>query len=374
MKIGCLTSSISYTGGWDTLSKGIIGEVAKYHDVTVLTARGTHNDISPYPIYSVLPSKYISFGLINQFKVFFQCLKYFKESDVIHVFIEPFAPGAALASKFLDIPLLITLAGTYSAIPKNGGFRGFIKRTLMKFMYRQASFIATGSYKNIELIEEVMPLGNKWQFIPFGVDLQKFRKTKNYIKPEHPFIFTVGAVKERKGADYVLKALALIKDDFPDLHYKIAGDDTQKPFFVAKLKKLIKDNGLEERVELLGRISDEKLFEYYATCEVFVLAAQNINNTFEGFPMVFYEAHSLGAPIISTRGFGSEYVIKNGYNGFLVPQGDYIELSESIKKIVGNYSLRNQMSQNGQKEAAKHSWKEIVKNYLSAYRLVTANA
>ena len=367
-KIGVVTSSISYHGGWDTLSKGIVGAIAKKHDVVTLTAKGQENDPVPYPIHAVLPPHYINFGLGNQWRVFWQCLKYFRDCDAIHTFIEPFTPGAALASRVLGIPLFITLAGTYCVIPKKGGLRGFAKRTIMKLMYRQASFIATGSYKNIELIEEVMPLNDKWEFVPFGGDPDKFKLTKSYDPSPYPFLFTVGAVKERKGADYVIKALAILKDEFPDLRYKIAGSIKQKPHFVEGLKKMIQENGLEDRVEFLGRVEDDDLFRYYATCTAFVLAAQTIDGAFEGFPMVFYESNSFGAPLIATKGYGSEYVIKDGYNGFLVPQKNVEELANAIRKLVGNPALREEMSKHAIAEAHKHSWDAISVQYLDAYQ------
>lgn len=367
LKIGCVTSSISYYGGWNTLSKGIIGAVSKKHEVIALTARGYENDPVPYSTHSVLPHNYISFGLANQARVFLNCIKYFKGCDAIHTFIEPFTPGAALASKLLGIPLFITLAGTYCVIPKKGGIRGFVKRVIMKFMYKQAVFIATGSFKNIKLIEEVMTLGNRWKFVPFGVDPEKFKITKKYEPSPYPFLFTVGEVKERKGANYVIKALAILKDEFPTLRYKIAGNDKTKPFFVESLKKLIVEKGLEGRVEFLGRVSDDDLLRYYSTCTAFILAAQTINGAFEGFPMVFYESHSYGAPLISTKGFGSEYVIKDGYNGFLVPQDNIDELVAAIRKIVGNPALRDEMSKHAISEAKKHSWDAIGVYYLDAY-------
>lgn len=367
LTIGCVTSSVSYHGGWDTLSKGIIGAVAKRHDVIVLTAKGEKNDEVSYPVHSVLPANYIKFHLRNQLGVFIQCLKFFRKCDAIHTFIEPYTPGAALASKVLGIPLFITIAGTYCVIPKAGGLRGLVKRTIMKFMYRQAVFIATGSHRNIELIEEVMPLGKRWKFVPFGVDPEKFKKTREYEKPKHPFILTVGAVKPRKGQDYTIKALALLKDEFPDLRYKIGGGYDPTYPFIKEIKSLIENEGLEGRVEILGRVSDEDVLEFYSTCAVFVLAAQTVEGSFEGFPMVFYEAHSMGAPVISTYGFGSEYVIKNGENGFLVPQENVTELADAIRKIVGNPELREKMSRRGLEEAHRHSWDDIGRYYLEAY-------
>ncbi len=366
-KIGCVTSSISYYGGWDTLSKGIIGAISKKHDVVVLTSRDAKNDMVSYPIHRVLPEVYITYSIWNQILVFFFCLKHFPNCDAIHTFVEPFTPGAALAAKILRKPLFITIAATYAIIPKGNTLRQILKRIMMKFMYRQAVFIATGSYQNIELIEEVMSLGGKWKFVPFGVDPEKYKATQAYTPSPYPFLFTVGAIKPRKGSLYTIRALALLKDEFPTLRYKIGGMCNEKLPYVQQLRSEITKLGLKDRVEFLGRISDETLLELYGTCTVFVLAAQTIDGSREGFPMVFYEAHSLGAPVISTYGFGSEYVIKNGHNGFLVPQENVTKLAEAIRKIVGNETLRAELSKNAKEEARKHSWDDIGLQYLAAY-------
>ncbi len=366
--IGCVTSSISYYGGWDTLSKGIIGAVAKWHNVIVLTSKSAHNDDVSYPIHKVLPEKYITYSIWNQICIFFACVKYFKECDAIHTFIEPFTPGAALAAKVLKKPLFITIAAAYAIIPKGNKPRQIVKRAMMKFMYGQAVLIATGSNQNIELIEEVMSLKGKWKFIPFGVDPEKYQSTKTYPPAPYPFLFTVGAVKPRKGALFVIRALGLLKDEFPHLRYKIGGTIDEQVPYVKELRSAVKELKLEDRVEFLGRISDETLVELYATCTAFVLAVQTQKDGGrEGFPMVFYEAHSLGAPVVSTYGFGSEYVIKNGHNGFIVEQGSVEAVADAIRKIVGDPKLRAEMSGHALEEAHKHSWDEITKYYLQAY-------
>lgn len=366
LTIGCVTSSISYHGGWDTLCKGIVTAVAKHHDVVVLSARDAHNDSVPYVVHNVLPPNYITYSVLNQIKVFFWCLRYFRGCDVIHSFIEPYTPGAALAAKVLRKPFVVTIAATYAIIPKGNSLRQIVKRMMMKFMYRTAFCIATGSTQNIELIEEVMPLHNKWKLIPFGVDPEKYKDDTVYPAPQNPFILTVGAVKPRKGTLYTVRALALLKDEFPTLEYKIGGS-YHETLYTEELRDEIEKHGLDGRVTLLGRVDDEKLLELYSTCSAFVLAAQTVDGSREGFPMVFYEAHSLGAPVISTYGFGSEYVIKNEWNGFLVPQNDHVALAGAIRKIVSDTTLRAEMSRHAREEAEKHSWDGIVKHYLQVY-------
>jgi glycosyltransferase involved in cell wall biosynthesis len=90
-------------------------------------------------------------------------------------------------------------------------------------MYRVSVIATTGAERNVKLIEEIMPIG-EWRFIPNGVDQTIFYKEKNSTSSP-PFLLTVGGVKPRKGADVTISALAKIKDKFPDLQYKIVGEN-----------------------------------------------------------------------------------------------------------------------------------------------------
>ncbi len=356
LKIGYLTSSLSNQGGWDRYSKGLIKSMAKLAEVSVLTRRDARNDnLDGIKIYPVLPVKDNSFNPKIQASVFFKVREYLKDRDVIHNLIEPYAPGAALAARSNGIKFFLTFHGTYAIPPKGLSPKNFLKRNMMRIMYRLASISTTGSAKNAKLIEEVMPVGD-WRFIPNGYDPEMFY---HYGLEREPFLLTVGGVKPRKGVDIVIQALALIKNEFPNLKYKIIGETESVPSFYGHLKDLIKKHGLEERVEFLGRVSDKELRDFYNRCSIFVLSAQTREGAFEGFPMVFYEAQACGAPLISTKGFGSEYVIKDGYNGFLTDENDIIGTAEAIKKITGNPKVHNEMVKNSLVEAEKHTWDKI---------------
>lgn len=366
MRIGYVTSSISSNGGWDTYARGLVTAMAKVADVVVLTRVDANNETIPgVKILKVLPRKDNSYRIGIQLRVAWQALKHLRGCTVIHSLIEPTAPGVALASRLLGAKFFLTFHGTYAIPPKGNTLKEIVKRNMMRFMYRTTAISTTGSDRNAKLIEEVMPIG-EYRFIPNGVDQNIFYRME-VPAPRKPFLLTVGGVKARKGADVTIEALARVKDRFPDLEYVIVGETESSPNFIKRLHELMAQYGLQSRVHLLGRIDLDKVRELYNQCSVFVLAAQTRDGSFEGFPMVFYEAQACGAPLISTYGFGSEYVIKNGYNGFLVP-GDTVEdLAIAIEKIVGNETLRQEMVQHALSEAQKNTWDEIGKQIMKMY-------
>lgn len=364
LKIGFITTSLSSAGGWDSCSRGVIPAIAAANEVVVLTQTEAKNDPFDFLIHKVIP-KNIRYHFRTQLAVFWATLKYLRQCDIIHVMMEPYAPGAALASRIIGAKFYITVAGTYAVPPAGMSLRALVKRQMMKFMYKNSAALASGSERTVRLVEQAVGKV-RWHFIPNGVDPTLFYRLDNIPTSDHPFLLTVGEVKPRKGADITIQALAQLKDKFPDLSYKIVGH-TGKSEFVAHLKDLAKKNGLESRVELLGRVSDEELRLLYNQCTAFVLAAQTRDGSFEGFPMVFYEAQGCGAPIISTYGFGSEYVVKNGYNGYLVEENSPDQLAEAIEKIVNDSDRQKELRANSLAEAKKHTWTATAEKYRQMY-------
>lgn len=366
LKIGFVATSLSSFGGWDRCAMGVIPAMAEIADVKVLTRVDLKNEITDprVEMHAVLPGS-ISYSFRNQWKVFKEVMKYHKDCDVLHTMMEPYHPAVAFAGFLLRKPVFLTLAGTYAVPPRGYSPKAIVKRMVMQFMYAQTSMIASGSERAYTRAGEVVKMG-PWRFIPNGINIEEFHKIPETYP--HPFLLTVGEIKPRKGQDYTAKALAKLKDRFPNLHYKIVGDTSHALKFVDIINTFAEKEGIKDRVEFLGRVSDEDLQKLYGACEVFVLAAQTTDdNAFEGFPMVFYEAQACGAPLISTYGFGSEYVIKNGENGYLVHEASLDELVEAIEKIVGNQALRTKMVERSLEEARIHSWLHTAKLYFSMY-------
>jgi phosphatidylinositol alpha-1,6-mannosyltransferase len=353
-KIGFVTSSVVMDDGWGRYSRSLVKGVAESVQVAVLTS-GEYDKTCFFSVWPVLPAP--SFSPLVQVKTFFYILKYLRDCDVIHSLVEPYMPAVALASIILRVPCILTMHGTYAVPPKNFS----MKKLMMKFAYRTALITTTGSPQTEQKVREVVKL-NECRFIPNGVDSDIFKVLPEETKRN--FILTVGALKPRKGVDIVIKALEIIKGEFPFLNYKVIGYSDSSDFS-SYLKRLVKEKGVEERVEFLNGISDDKLVKLYNQAKIFILAARTEKGSFEGFPMVFYEANACGTPVISTTGFGSEYAIKNGINGYLVQPDKPEEVAGAIRKIInGDYEM---MAANSLKEAKQHSWKAVSKQLVKMY-------
>ncbi len=357
LQIGYLTTSLSCEGGWERYSRSLAESVSKYAEVKVLTQFDAINETKLLQVYSKLP--HWDYGFLTQLNVFFTTLKYFRGCDVIHSLIEPFAPGAALASKLLGARFVMTLHGTYAVAPENIS----LERIFLKIAYKIAVLTTTGSAFTETKARKRMKFG-ECRFIPNGVDPLEFYRIAG--TNDSNFLLTVGWLKPRKGMDILIKAFNLIKDDFPNLRCKLVGG-SENHKFSDYLKLLVKENKLENRVDFLGKIGDNELVKLYNTCSVFVFPARDIDENFEGFPMVFYEANACGAPVITTRGFGSEYAIKDGYNGILVEPEDVKGAAQAIKKLLNDQNSLAEMRKNALKTAENHAWDKIAEKQLMPF-------
>lgn len=358
LKIGFLARSLSSEDGWGRYSKSLVEAVSRHDQVRVLVSRNTPNESPLSHVYQCLPD--CSWGLVAQIKIFLYTLRYLRGCQVIHSLIEMHAPGAALASRLLGARFVMTLHGTYAVPPANFSLR----RWLLLFAYRTASITTTGSPYTEKKAREQVSFG-ECRFIPNGVDDKIFRVIIDLKKDD--FLLTVGALKPRKGADVVIRALSLLQKDFPNLRYKIVGR-ADSPAFLDHLKNLAMELQVADKIDFLSGISDDYLVKLYNQSKIFILAARDVDGSFEGFPMVFYEANACGTPVISTAGFGSEYAIKNGRNGYVVMPDSPELVAGAVRKILSQEQFYNQLRQGAIEEANNHTWDKVALQLTKMYQ------
>jgi glycosyltransferase involved in cell wall biosynthesis len=76
----------------------------------------------------------------------------------------------------------------------------------------------------------------------------------------------------------------------------------------------------------------------------------------EGFPMTALEAMACGVPVIvSENTFGLD-VVRDGYNGYVVPIRDVGAIVDRLRLLAGDEALRSSMSKNARATAEEYSW------------------
>jgi phosphatidylinositol alpha-1,6-mannosyltransferase len=202
----------------------------------------------------------------------------------------------------------------------------------------------------------------KIDVIPNGLDDSWKTDTKyNPINLKgFPVLLTVGHVSRRKGQHRVIKALPLIRQVFPDIHYHIVG----LPLMQNSLEKLAKEIGVLDCVTFHGKIQNHgDLISYYRAADIFMLLSENQSDgDVEGFGIVALEANWNGIPVIGAKFCGVEEAVKHKYSGYLVDGNDSTEILQGIKYCIEN---REPFRSNTILWASSHNWSIIVNKYIT---------
>jgi glycosyltransferase involved in cell wall biosynthesis len=172
-------------------------------------------------------------------------------------------------------------------------------------------------------------------------------------------LLSVGSIIPRKGFPDLIEALApLINLPWT---LSIAGDTTRNASAFEQLISDIRRFGFEDRVHVLGAVSDTELISLYTQADAFVLAS-----LFEGYGMVYAEAMAYGLPIIATRGGAIPDTVPSEA-GLLVRPGDVPALTLALKTVIEDPVYRARLSRCALRAAAQQpTWDQAAQQFAVA--------
>lgn len=177
-----------------------------------------------------------------------------------------------------------------------------------------------------------------------------------------------------KGFHYLLQAMKEILQKCPEAHIKTAGNSIlgmngiksriKIPAYGRYLRRLIKENGLEGKVRVLGKLSAEEMKAEYLSANVFVCPS-----AVENSPNSVAEAQLLGVPVAASCAGGIPDVIEDGVSGLLFEKGDVHGIAEQVCRILTDDMFAGKLSETEQKAAAEqYNGDENYRRLLEIYR------
>lgn len=330
------------------------------HDLA-LNLRNSGHEVYAIPEFNLLK---------NTLFHFFSLRKIFKKSDIIHTIdIWPIGFYAKVISLGLNKPLVITSLGTYSVM----AFYSW-RKWLAAWSSRHAQIVAISEYTKQE-INKVMPnLDIKVMGVGFyfdfwsGKNIQPKESSEAELQKYKPYILGVGAIKVRKGFHNSIRAFGIVAKKIKNLNYVIIGQVYEESEYMNELKKIVKENNLENKVFFISSgIEDSELLKFYRNAELFVLTPIEDNHRFEGFGTVYLEAAASGLPIVATFNSGAISAVKDGYSGILVAQNDPAGTAEAITKILSDSATKERFRNNSYEWVENFYWDKIIADYIKVY-------
>ncbi len=170
----------------------------------------------------------------------------------------------------------------------------------------------------------------------------EFRERFN-IKRDDFVITSVARLAPPKTPLLLVDAFAVVRNKIRNCFLFIVGDGPLMPV----LKRMVTQLNLVDSVLFTGLVNNP--FPYLMASDLFIFSSAE-----EGLPLSLLEAMAAGLPVVASKVGGIPEVIKEGYNGYLVPPNNMSALAEAVIKMYGN---------KGRQTIGKNN-REVVKEYF----------
>jgi glycosyltransferase involved in cell wall biosynthesis len=191
--------------------------------------------------------------------------------------------------------------------------------------------------------------------IPNGIDHIKFSPKNSINRTTGQLITTASADVPLKGLDFTLKAIALLKEDFPQVRLIVIG----APRLGGHTERLIQKLKIEANIVYKSNLTKEEIAIEYAQSNIAI-----VSSLYEGFGFPVGEAMACGIPLIATN-VASIPEITNIF-AELIPARDSKSIELAIRNILSNPSKYQIRADAGREHIIENfDWQKIAKSYES---------
>ena len=369
-------------GGGGVVMAALARELARRHTVTVLTSRAMG-----------LAAESIEGGVrIIRAPVFFRrqlavanvasmaaylpmaglkglTLKRSGAFDVINThFVVPTGPVGHLLAKFYGVPNVLSVHGgdLYDPSKRISPHRVTLLRRPISYLLRCADALVGQSRNTVQHVADIYGVQRHTELIPLGIDrppqVAKVSR-QDFGIPEDAFVMvTVGRLVARKATVQLVQALTAAQR--PKAHLLIVGDGPD----AEAIRSAATAAGLNQRVHLLGQVSEERKYQALGVADIFISATQH-----EGFGLVFLEAMAYRLPIICYDHGGQTDFLVDGETGHLIKLNDFERFTKAIVNLHDNEGLRATMAEHNAELVEAFFIDKCANRYETVFEEVVRN-
>ncbi len=291
--------------------------------------------------------------------------------DIIHARSRAPAWSCFIAAKATGIKLITTFHGIYN-------FRTKIKKFYNGIMTEGNKVIAVSQFVKDHIIKNYKIDKSKIVLIHRGVDHREFTiekinseillkyKTKYNVPANTPVILLPARMTEWKGHTVLVKALEKIKH--LNFYCIMAGDLAKHPAYVTRIKNLINECKIQNRVQLFG--NEPSMINLYGISDIVLSASIEP----EAFGRTIIEAQSMEKLVIATNIGGAAETIENEKTGFHVDPANSQQLADKIEyclSILGTDNAKKIQSAARKSTIENFSLDAMLEKEMSVYELMS---
>jgi len=233
-------------------------------------------------------------------------------------------PLAWLASRFLDVPLVLFIYGIDAWQPS--------RSRLANALTKRVRWVVSISAVTAERFRSWVPAATQQlRVLPnaihadwYGPGAKNPALLERYGLAGKTVLMTLGrlvSAERYKGFDETIEALPGLIAALPDVAYLLVGDGSDRERLEQKVRVL----GVADRVVFAGNVPEAEKADHYRLADVYVMPSQG-----EGFGFVLLEAMACGIPVIASKLDGGREAVRDGQLGTLVDPADRAQLQRAI--------------------------------------------
>ncbi len=366
-------------GGGGVINALLAEELARRHEVTVLTSQGLdlprYEEIRGVGVIRVpvlFRSDRSTANLPSMFAFMLQGVRFGRRLlaehrfDIINThFALPSGPVGAALARHAGIPNVLSLHGgdlydpsKWTSPHRHAPLRSWVRRLL-----RGADHLIGQSANTIANARRFYDPDLEISCIPLGIRRPSERTAdrRSLGFPEGDvLLITVGRLIARKAIDQLVATMSHLP---PHTRLLIVGSGPKEE----ELRDQAAELGVVERVHFLGYVAEEEKYALLRMADLYVSTSQH-----EGFGLVFLEAMACGLPVICYDHGGQTDFLEDGVTGHLVPLNAREEFLRAVASLVAEPERRRRMGAAGRTRVEDYYIDNCARRYEAIFEQVRA--
>lgn len=279
--------------------------------------------------------------------------------DVLHV--QCFGPNGAYALALRTLtrtPLVVSSHGETFA----DDFAVFEHSRLLAAALRRSVDVATAVTGCSRVVtDDLVRFGaDEAVVVPNGVELDGQPVARRRREGGLPVVLAVGRIEHVKGFDLLVDAFAAsaLRDR---ARLVVVGDGAE----AASLRRRVASHGLEDRVELPGRLEPDEVAARMAAADVVVVPSRA-----DAAPLVVLEGWRSGRPVVATVRGGPPEIVTDDVDGVLVDPQDTPALAGAVLGLLDDPERADRIGAAGRRRVEDFTWERVVDRYEELYAAV----
>ncbi|MCB0095192.1 MAG: glycosyltransferase family 4 protein [Caldilineaceae bacterium] len=342
-------------GGGGVINALLAQELAKTHDVTVLTSQGlglptesVENGVRVYraPVFFRKHEAVANVGSMFAFMVsgvqMGRKLIQNNQFDIINThFVLPTGPVGHALARYGGIPNVLSLHGgdLYDPSKALSPHRHAFFRMIVRKLLREANMVLGQSTNTLENMRTYYTPEIEGVRIPLAIERPHpecgVRADYGFAEDEI-LLVTVGRLVPRKGVDQLITMMQTLRSEGKKVRLLVIGSGPEEE----ALKVAAAEKQVDDAVQMMGFVEESEKMRLLNMADIYVSTSQH-----EGFGLVFLEGMACGLPVVCYNHGGQTDFLRDGHTGYLVELNELETFTDRVRTLIENPNLRKGMKE-----------------------------